>query len=160
MSTSWDDLLKDLETKGYDPEDIDRIRKSSDASGLRQDLKTAKDEAKTAREKAKRYEDAVLAAKLKDKNVTANPAYLVRPDDLDISDEEAVNKWLTDAGLWTPTPNAPATELEAHDRAANLAAGDAAPRTPIDEKKAKLMSDQSLTEEQFYSLAREIGATT
>lgn len=157
--SSWDDLLTELESKGYDPDDIDRIRKANDASGLRKDLKAAKDEANSARERASRYESRVLQAALKDRGIKVNPKYLVRPDDIDIDDEEAVNKWLTEAGLYSPEPSAPPSELQAHDRAANLAAGDAAPRTPLDEKKAKLVSDKSLTEEQFWNLADEAGLT-
>lgn len=158
--SSWDDLLKEAEESGIDPEFIERIRRANDASGLRKELKDAKDEAKQNRERAKRYEDKVLQAALREKGVTVNPSFLVRPDELDISDEDAVNKWLTEAGLWEPTPSAPADELKSHDRVANLAAGDAAPKTPLDEKKAKLATDTSLTEDQFWSLAKEINVTT
>lgn len=118
-----------------DQDVVDEISSLWDASPIRKERDDYKKRAETAEEKAGKYATAAVKSVLKDKGVTINPSLLRFPDDLDLTDEAAVEKFLVDAGLAEAKSEADVAEQQAHeniDRAVTGASATATTRINAD----------------------------
>lgn len=99
MATDIYDWLDDLVERGLEAEDADALRQLLEASPVRKE----RDEWKA---KALRHRDQVVRSELRRLGVTADPATLRVPDDLDPLDGEQVRNWAETAGLVEAPPPA------------------------------------------------------
>lgn len=159
MATNdYDDLLEELRERGLEDEDYDRLKGVLSASPIRKERDAAIAENRVLRE---RVAKAVFA----DARIKLDPSVLRYPDDLDITDVAKVREWGLTQGVAEPSePSeedlAVAEGLAASDRIANATAG-AGTGVPAGDLKSRVVNELSpnLTEDQFWSKARELGVT-
>lgn len=133
MPDNKKDLLDELKEAGLDDDWIDRIRDWNAASPLRKAAKSAEDRAREAEEKYARLHKVAINAAFKEAGIRVNPALLSLPDDLDITDQQAFNKWAIDNGLRdsNSTNVENEQELRSHEEVNEIAAGGDNPSSSI-----------------------------
>src|SRR5262245_9544947 len=109
------DLLEELLEKGYDPEDIERIRAWNDASPVRREAKATAKTNKTLEDENRQLRAAVTQTAFRTLNIKVDHSVLNLPPDLAIHDLEAVRTWATSANLISTAPSTDPDELESHD---------------------------------------------
>lgn len=165
MPNDFDALIGELEEAGLDESYIDRLRSVTAASPIRKERDAYKADAIAALDRAQRAEAKALAASFRDMGITMKPSALRLPDDLDVTDDDKLRAWATDAGLIAAVQSVDQSmsneERQAH---ANVAAASAGATTPpaANSKEsllARLDPAKGLTEEQFWAEARSAGIT-
>jgi hypothetical protein len=152
----FDDILNELVNTGQLPDDA--AQKLRDASPLRKDLETTKSELAAAQERTRTLEQRLSADVFSKVGITLNPSLLRTPDDLDVTDVDAVRKWAVEKQLIEDTPATPPAEMEQHQRVA-AAAVDA----PLEPGQADLLAQldpRKMSEDDFWAQAAAMGRTT
>lgn len=159
--SAFDDLLEEARLAGVQDDWLDRLRKASDGSPLRQENKTLKEQYEQATQEVQRYRKATIGQFLAAQGFQGKPDALNIPADIDPLDQQKVQEWAVDMGLIAPPP--PSTEeeqrqaeLQAHERVDNAAAG--AQPIPAGQNAAREKALSAATPAEFWRLAAEAGA--
>lgn len=118
MSDKFRQLFEEARNSGMDPDWVDKFETTFEASGLRKDNQTIKEENRLLRETASKLKSGLLKDRFEKMGVTISPSILNIPDDLDPSDPEKVQSWAEEMGLVTKQETTPAPERQVHDRIA------------------------------------------
>lgn len=151
MSDKFKQLFEEARNSGMDPDWVDKFENTFEASGLRKDNQTIKEENRALRETADRLKSGMLKDRFEKIGITISPSILNIPDELDPSDPEKVQSWAEEMGLIAKTETTPAPEREVHDRIA--AAGNEGGNTTI--PSLDQLDPSTLSEEEFYKLAAQ-----
>lgn len=154
MST-FEELLAEAEEVGVPEDLLDRFKAAAEASPLRKELKDTKAQLQTHIDRAQKAEAVALATQFEKLGIRGKPQSYRLPDDVDVTDEEALRVWAVDNGvLDPPKPDVSDGHLDALDRVA--AASDGATTGRIDPSDAVMQAE---SEEEFYRRAAEAGLT-
>lgn len=118
MSDKFRQLFEEARNSGVDPDWVDKFENTFEASGLRKDNQTIKEENRLLRETANKLKTGLLQDRFKSMGVTISPSILNIPDELDPSDPEKVQSWAEEMGLITKQETTPPAERQTHDRIA------------------------------------------
>lgn len=118
MSDKFKQLFEEARNSGVDSEWVDRFENTFEASGLRKDNVTIKEENRLLRETATKLKSGLLKDRFEKIGITISPNVLNIPDDLDPSDPEKVQSWAEEMGLVTKQETTPPVERATHDRIA------------------------------------------
>lgn len=155
MPNNFEDLLEEAAEAGVDPELIDRFRAASEASPLRKEVRDLRTQLESTIERAQKAEQAALSTHFKELGIKAKPSAFKLPDDLDVTDSEALQTWAVDQGLIDPpAPKVPGEHLDALDRIANASNGATGQVDPAD---AVIAADSA---EEFWHQAEQAGLTS
>ena len=147
MSDKFKQLFEEARNNGMDPDWVDKFETTFEASGLRKDNQTIKEENRLLRETAGKLKSGLLQDRFKSMGVTISPSILNIPDDLDPSDPEKVQSWAEEMGLVTKTETTPPADRQVHDRiAAASDSGNVSVTPSIDDIS-------NLPEEEFWKQA-------
>ena len=121
MARKYEEIIAELRERGLDETSIDELTEAWSASPIRKERDAIAAERDALR-------DAVLSTKFEKFGVKIKPQALQRPSDLDITDDDKLKNWLTDAGVLTPEPEptpdpAVTADLQAQQRMAAATAG-------------------------------------
>lgn len=151
MSDKFKQLFEEARNGGVDPEWVDRLETTFEASGLRKDNQTIKEENRLLRETATKLKSGLLKDRFEKLGITLNPAILGQDvmDQLDPSDPEKVQTWAEEMGLITKQETTPPAERQTHDRIA-------AASNEGNVTTAPSISDiQNLGEDEFWKVAAQ-----
>lgn len=155
MPNNFEDLLEEAAEAGVDPDLIDRFRAASDASPLRKEVKDTKAQLEAAIARAQKAEGVALSQQFKELGIKAKPSAFKLPDDLDVTDADALQTWAVDQGLIDPpAPKVPDEHLDALDRIADASNGATGRVDPTDAVIA------AGSEEEFWRQAEQAGVTS
>lgn len=118
MSDKFRQLFEEARNSGVDPDWVDKFENTFEASGLRKDNQTIKEENRLLRETANKLKTGLLQDRFKSMGVTISPSILNIPDELDPSDPEKVQSWAEEMGLITKQETTQPAERQTHDRIA------------------------------------------
>lgn len=151
MSDKFKQLFEEARNSGMDPDWVDKFEETFEASGLRKDNQTIKEENRLLRETTKNLKSGLLKDRFKDMGITLNPAILGQEvlDQLDPSDPEKVQTWAEEMGLITKQETTPPSERQTHDRIA--AASNEGNVTSI----PSISDMQNLPEDEFWKVAEQ-----
>lgn len=154
MPNTFEELLDEAADAGVDPDLIDRFRAASEASPLRKEVKELRTQVEQATARAQKAESAALSQHFKELGIKAKPSAFKLPDDLDVTDTEALQTWAVDQGLIDPPePKVSAEHLDALDRVAEASAGSTGRVDPTD---AVIAAENP---EEFWQQAEQAGLT-
>lgn len=148
MSDKFKQLFEEARANGVDSEWVDRFETSFEASGLRKDLNTTKEENRALRETAKTLRTGLLKDRFTKFGITVSPEILNIPDDLNPADEGTVKDWAESMGLLAKTPTTPEPERATHDRIAAASNEGGQPSIGLDD-----LDPTTMSEEEFYQKA-------
>lgn len=123
FTTQFSDVLDELRATGADPDILDRLERTVEAAPLRQQITSLKEQLGQAETERSTLRGQVSQQVFKDVGITMNPDLLKTPDDLDVTNPDAVRAWAIDQKLIEPKPNVSAEELAGHDAINNAGAG-------------------------------------
>lgn len=123
---AFEQLLEEMADAGVDESWIGRLEAASAGSPLRQEIRDLKAERDSLRERTEALTGSVRQQTFKEAGITMNPDLLKLPDDLDVTDVEAVKAWGIEQKLLEPQPSVSSEELEGQDAITNAGAGAAA----------------------------------
>jgi hypothetical protein len=149
VSDKFKQLFEEARNNGMDPGWVDRFEETFEASGLRKDNQTIKEENRLLRETASKLKTGLLQDRFKGMGITISPSILNIPDELDPSDPEKVQSWAEEMGLITKQETTPPAERQIHDRIA-------AASNEGNVTTAPSISDiQNLGEDEFWKVAQQ-----
>lgn len=150
MSDKFKQLFEEARNSGVDSEWVDKFENTFEASGLRKDNVTIKEENRLLRETATKLKSGLLKDRFEKIGITISPSVLNIPDDLDPSDPEKVQSWAEEMGLITKQETTPPSERQTHDRiAAASNEGNQTIVPSIDD-----LDPTKLSEEEFWQKAQ------
>lgn len=149
MSDKFKQLFEEARNSGVDSDWVDRFENTFEASGLRKDNQTIKEENRLLRETATKLKSGLLKDRFEKIGITISPSVLNIPDDLDPSDPEKVQSWAEEMGLVTKTETTPPAERQTHDRIA--AASNEGNVTIV--PSLEDLDPTTMSEEEFYKKA-------
>ena len=118
MSDKFRQLFEEARNSGVDPDWVDKFENTFEASGLRKDNQTIKEENRLLRETATKLKTGLLQDRFRSMGVTISPSILNIPDELDPSDPEKVQSWAEEMGLISRQETTAPAERQTHDRIA------------------------------------------
>lgn len=149
MSDKFRQLFEEARNSGVDSDWVDKFESTFEASGLRKDNQTIKEENRLLRETANKLKTGLLQDRFKSMGVTISPSILNIPDELDPSDPEKVQSWAEEMGLITKQETTPPAERQTHDRiAAASNEGNVSVTPTIDDIS-------NLPEDEFWKVAQQ-----
>lgn len=151
MSDKFKQLFEEARNSGMDPDWVDKFENTFEASGLRKDNQTIKEENRLLRETTSKLKSGMLKDRFKDMGITLNPAILGQDvlDQLDPSDPEKVQTWAEDMGLVTKTETTPPADRQVHDRIAAASDSGNVSISPT------IQDINNLSEEEFWKVAQQ-----
>lgn len=153
MSDKFKQLFEEARANGVDPDWVDRFETSFEASGLRKDLNTTKEENRALRETAKSLRTGLLKDRFTKFGITVSPDILNIPEDLNPTDEDTVKDWAVNMGLLANTPSTPEPERATHDKIAAASNEGGQPSISLAD-----LDPTKLSEDEFYEKALAIQA--
>lgn len=129
---TFDDLMAELNNKieageAFSAEDIARIKAATDASPLRAELSSVKQEAAELRR-------VVRAENFKRAGININPDILAVPETVDYKDPEKIREWAVEAGIVQREDQQPPTESAEKEQINDISHGaPAGAQVPKDE---------------------------
>ncbi len=147
MSDKFKQLFEEARDSGMDPDWVDKFENTFEASGLRKDNQTIKEENRLLRETASKLKSGLLKDRFTKMGITLSPSVLNIPDDLDPSDDEKFQSWAEEMGLVTKQETTPPAERQVHDRIAAASDSGNVATTP------SISDIQNLPEEEFWKVA-------
>lgn len=154
MSDKFKELFEEARNSGVDSDWVDKFETTFEASGLRKDNQTIKEENRLLRETSTKLRTGLLSDRFDKLGIKISPTILNIPDDLDPSDPEKVQTWAEEMGLITKKETTPPSERAIHDRIAGASneGGNTAAINPND------LDPSKMSEADFYKAARAIEA--
>lgn len=142
MARKFEEIVAEMTQQGLDESYVSELSEAWSASPIRKERDAIAAERDALR-------DAVLNTKFEKFGVKVKPQALVRPADLDITDDDKVKGWLTDLGVIDQAPAADAAvdaDLAAQGRidTATAGAGSPAPNATFHEDIAKAQSPEEV----------------
>lgn len=147
MADKFTELFEEARNSGLPDDWVDRFQTTFEASGLRKDNLSIKEENRLLREQKQVLQAGLLRDRFNKLGITINPDYIKVPDDLDPANEEGVQEWAVKAGLITQTETTEPAERQTHDRIA--AASNEGTQTTV----PSISDLQNLPEEEFWKQA-------
>jgi len=156
MPNAFDDLMAEAADAGVDSEWIDKVKKASAGSPLRQELESERAARKALEENAAKYRDAALNSQFAQLGIKVKPDALKVPEDLDPLDGDKVRDWAVTMGLAEAPQAVTPQEQAAHERIANASAGADAgsPSSARDEVLQAATPEEFFAKAQAYERAR------
>lgn len=148
MLDKFTQLFEEARNSGVDPEWVDRFSSTFEASGLRKDNQTIKEENRLLRETADKLKAGLLKDRFGQMGITISPSVLNIPDELDPSDPEKVQSWAEEMGLIAKKETTQPEERATHDRIAAASNEGNVSVTPT------LQDLTNLPEEEFWKQAQ------
>jgi hypothetical protein len=149
MADKFTELFEEARNSGLPDDWVDRFQTTFEASGLRKDNLSIKEENRLLREQKQSLQAGLLRDRFSKLGITINPDYIKVPDDLDPANEEGVQEWAVKAGLITQQETTPSAERATHDRIA--AASNEGNVTSI----PSISDMQNLGEDEFWKVAQQ-----
>ncbi len=147
MADKFKSLFEEARDSGVDPDWIDKLESTFEASGLRKDNLTIKEENRLLRERTQSLQSGLLRDRFTKLGITVNPEFIKVPDDLDPANEDGVKDWAVKAGLIADTPTTPPESRATHDRIA------AASNEGNVSTGPSISDIQNLPEDEFWKVA-------
>lgn len=147
MADKFTELFEEARNSGLPDDWVDRFQTTFEASGLRKDNLSIKEENRLLRERSQTLQAGLLRDRFTKLGITINPDYIKVPDDLDPANEEGVQEWAVKAGLITQTETTTPESREPHDRIAAASNEGNVTATP------SISDIQDLPEEEFWKQA-------
>ena len=148
MSDKFTQLFEEARNSGVDPDWVDKFATTFEASGLRKDNQTIKEENRLLRETANKLKTGLLKDRFTTMGITISPSILNIPEELDPSDPDKVQSWAEEMGLIAKTETTSTDERATHDRIAVASnEGNVATIPTNDDLK-------NLSEEEFWKQAQ------
>lgn len=149
MSDKFKQLFEEARNSGVDSDWVDKFESTFEASGLRKDNQTIKEENRLLRETANKLKSGLLQDRFKGMGITIPPSILNIPDELDPSDPEKVQSWAEEMGLIAKQETTPPAERQTHDRIAAASNEGNVQITP------SLEDISNLPEDEFWKVAAQ-----
>lgn len=146
MADKFESLFEEARNSGLPEDWVDRFQTTFEASGLRKDNLTVKEENRLLREQTTKLQAGLLRDRFTKLGITANPDYVKVPDDLDPANEDGVKEWAVKAGLLTAKPTTEPEIRATHDRIAAATNEGNVPSVPV--------IDPNMSEEAFWAAAQ------
>ncbi len=147
MADKFKALFEKARDSGVDPEWIDELETTFEASGLRKDNLSIKEENRLLRERTQNLQAGLLRDRFTKLGITINPDYIKVPDDLDPANEEGVQEWAVKAGLITQQETTTPDSRQTHDRIAAASNEGNTPNIP------SISDIKNLPENEFWKVA-------
>lgn len=148
MADRFSELFEEARDSGVDPNWLEKLQTTFEASPLRAEIKASKEEAKRLREEAQTLRQGLLKDRFSGLGIKLNPSVLNIPDDLNPADVENVKTWAVSMGLIEDAPTTPPAERAAHDRIAQASTETTTNIPSLDD-----LDPNKLSEDDFYRLA-------
>lgn len=150
---SFDDLVAGLDL----PED--QKKALLDASRVRAEAKEAEERAAAATAENAALREAVLKDRWKAIGAVGDPTNLRLPDDVKVTDEDALREFADKGGFLVKKPDAPAGDLDAYQRisSASTGAGSAEPGDAMSRILAETDPSKGLNVDQFFEKVASFG---
>ena len=124
MPNRFDALLEEMENEGVlDPDWIERLREASAGSPLRKERDAAETKARQLEEENRALKSKLGNQVFTEVGIKVKPDLLNLPEDLDITDTEAVRAWAVDQGLAERRPDVDPDEMDEHTTINNASGG-------------------------------------
>lgn len=149
MADKFTELFEEARNSGLPDDWVDRFQNTFEASGLRKDNLSIKEENRLLRERTQNLQAGLLRDRFAKLGITINPDYIKVPDDLDPANEEGVQEWAVKAGLITQPETTPSSERQTHDRIAAASNEGNVTTTP------SLSDINNLGEDEFWKVAEQ-----
>lgn len=157
--SGFDEILAELEQEeALPPDKLERLRAAADASPLRKERKEAVERARELEETNRVLTQRVAKDVFSQAGLKLDPSLLRTPDDLDVTDTDAVKKWALEQKLIEPEPPTDQAGIDAQARIA--AAGVEGAAQPGQDDILAQLDPRAMTEDQFWDKAKALGRTT
>lgn len=151
----YEALINKMRESGEVPEQwLNEVEQTYEASGLRTDLRTLREQYNKSQEENTNLRTGLLADRFKAMGITISPSILNIPSDLAVTDSDKVQTWAEEMGLIAKTETTSTTERTTHDRIAEASneGGNSSIPTSAD------LDPRKMPEDDFYAQARLIEA--